>query len=142
MTDDTATLLDLPLAIDDRSINSWVYHKPTDSSNNYSLFSLSHQPSSKNYLPYSQLLRIKHSCSIHANFIIIFNPVTNHYSACKYTKYIIESANNKGQSINREIIPKTSSKKNSMDCIHLIFKINPSIHPLSCIIMKHYKTHE
>ena len=90
-------------------------------------------------IQFSQLLRIKCSCSDNDDVITISNQVANHFSARQCPKHIIESANENVRSILREDILMPSSKKVSPDRIPLILPFHPSIYPLRRIIQKHYK---
>ena len=83
---------------------------------------------------------MKRCCSDNDDVITISYQVANYFSARQCPKHIIESANKNIHSIQREDIPKPSSKKVSPDRIPLILPFDPSIYPLRRIILKHYET--
>ena len=86
------TIQSLSLTIENNHIKSFAHFRPTDS-HNYLLFSSSHPPSCKQFIPFTQLLRIKRCCSDNDDVITISNQVANYFSARQYPKHINESAN-------------------------------------------------
>ena len=89
------------------------------------------------------ILHIHNFCD--SNVIVLTVPISsrlrlvaNHFSMRQFSKHITELANNNVQSIHREIISHSSSKKDCIDRISSILRFHLSIYPLR--IPKNYKT--
>ena len=127
--------LDTFTYIEENTLKTRVYHKPTDNKQ-YLHYSSCHPLQQKNAIPYGLLVRAKRICTKESEFISEAKMIINKLRERKYPESILERATMKILSISREdlMTPKNRTEDNR---IRYILTYNPSNPDMRSITLQH-----
>jgi hypothetical protein len=123
------SFLDTSVSIQDGSLVTDLYTKPTDT-HNYLSFGSCHPSHTKKALPYSQFLRVKRICTNTEDFIKNATTLKTHFTRRGYPKPLIDEAYERAllQDRNALLHPiKSSAKDNKTDDLFVITTFNPGL---------------
>ena len=126
-----ATFLDTTIGVTpDRSLQSTLYTKPTDS-HNYLLYSSCHPRSCRDSIPYSQFLRVRRICSLESDFQTNALTLASHFKRRGYPTKLIEESFLKASKIKRQELlhPTRKATRDETEKPFLTLTYNPTNYP-------------
>ena len=112
ISDTSLAFLDIKLSIEGNSLCTSVHYKPTDS-HSYLLYSSSHLSHVKNYIPYSQFLRLRRLCSEDSDFSFKSEEMCDFFAKHGYPASVVQAGHHCAQQIDRQSALQTSQKENN-----------------------------
>ena len=134
----TAVFLDTTIVIEEGSMHTDLYIKPT-AANQYLLPSSCHHPSLTRNIPYSLAFRIKRICSREQDCIKRLEELRSMLLARKYRKKVIEAAFQKLSNLTREDTLKKVEKREDKKTA-FVTTYDPRLPNISEIVHKHART--
>ena len=98
---DRVNFLDCTIIIDNNSLSTSLYHKPTDC-HNYLNYDSHHPRHCKNSIPYSQVLRLRRICSDETDYNTQTKKLAENFRNCGYPDEIISKSIHKASYISRD----------------------------------------
>ena len=137
ISDTSLAFLDIKLSIESNGLCTSLHYKPTDS-HSYFLYSSSHPSHVKNYIPYSQLLRLRRLCSEDSDFSIKSEEMCHFFDKRSYPASVVQAGHHRAQQIDRQSALQTSQKENK-NRIPFTLTFHPHNHAVKSIILKNFK---
>ena len=94
------SFLDVLVILNDSTIETTLYTKPTDS-HNYINYASCHQKSCRQGIPYGQFLRLKRICSTEIEFVRNSKQLAYHFHKADYPLDLIQSSFDKAYNQDR-----------------------------------------
>ena len=106
------SFLDLTITINDNSITTSIYYKPTDA-HSYLRYDSSHPPSTKKAIPYSQLLRLRRICPNNTDYHHRIDACLDFFRARGYPDTILNKAKSRALRItwDEAMTPSTNNRQ-------------------------------
>ena len=101
----------------------------------YLLYSCSHPSHVKNYIPYSQFLRLRRLCSEDSDVSFKSEEMCNFFNKRGYPASVVQAGNHRAQQIDRQSALQTSQKENN-NRITFTLTFHPHNHAVESIILK------
>lgn len=128
--------LDTKLNTKNRSIETNIYYKPTDS-HTYLRYDSAHPRPCKNGIPYSQFLRLKKICSVEEEFAKQAKIMSSFFVKRGYPERIVKESLQKVNRCERNVLLENSSKSTTTR-IPLVLTYNKLFKPATDIIYKNF----
>ena len=109
ISDTSLAFLDIKVSVEGNGLCTSVHYKPTDS-HSYLLYSSSHPLHVKNFIPYSQFLRLRRLCSEDSHFSLKSGEMCEFFDKRGYPASIVEAGHHRAQQIDRQSALQTSQK--------------------------------
>ena len=99
----------LKISVEGNDLCTGVYYKPTDS-HGYLLYSSSHPSNVKNYIPFSQFLRLRRLCSDDFDFSKKSEAMYQFFDKRGYSVSVVQAGHHRAQQIDRQLALQTAEK--------------------------------
>ena len=103
-----------------------VHYKATDS-HSYLLYSSSHPSHVKNFIPYSQFLRLRRLCSDDSDFSLKSEEMCDFFDKRGYPASVVRAGHHCAQQTDRQSALKTSQKENIDRILFIVNGLNPGV---------------
>ena len=136
--DDTSLAFpDIKISIEGNGLCTSVYYKPTDL-HSYLLYSSSHPSHVENSIPFSQFLRLRHSCGDDSDFSEKSEAMCQFFDKLGHPVSVVQAGHHCAQEIDQQSALQTAEKENS-DRIPFTLTFHPHNHAVKSIIPKSFR---
>ena len=137
ISDTSITFLDLQIELHQGQLSTTIHYKPTDS-HSYLDYNSSHNPSTKNSIPFSQFLRLRRICSDNSDFNTKAEEMTQFFAKRNYPTAITNQALARIHQTNRADTLKSKPDKLPDERPILTLPYHPTVIPVKKILLSNW----
>ena len=137
ISEESIAFLDMDISLQQGKLTTSVHYKATDS-HAYLDYRSSHNPSTKNSIPFSQFLRLRRLCSIDDDFEAKAEEMTDFFLQRHYPQHIVNNALENVKTIPRQRTLQTNNKTTAEERPIISLLYHPSIHRVRKILLSNW----